>query len=108
MTAAVLAEHLRPGDRIVVGQATAEPVGLVAALLELAPRVGQLKVFCGYSLNPIWKGEVPDGLRVSTYCGLGSMGTLVARSRAHVIPFSMSQLSSALRSEERRVGKECA
>ena len=96
MTASVLAEHLRPGDRIVVGQATAEPVGLVAALLELAPRVGQLKVFCGYSLNPIWKGEVPDGLRVSTYCGLGSMGTLVARSRAHVIPFSMSQLSSAL------------
>ena len=98
MTAAVLAEHLRPGDRIVVGQATAEPVGLVAALLELAPRVGQLKVFCGYSLNPIWRGEVPDGLRVSTYCGLGSMGTLVARSRAHVIPFSMSQLSSALSS----------
>ena len=98
MTAAVLAEHLRPGDRIVVGQATGEPVGLVAALLELAPRVGQLKVFCGYSLNPIWRGEVPDGLRVSTYCGLGSMGTLVARSRAHVIPFSMSQLSSALSS----------
>ena len=96
MTASVLAEHLRPGDRIVVGQATAEPVGLVAALLELAPRVGQLKVFCGYSLNPIWKGEVPDALRVSTYCGLGSMGALIARSRAHVIPFSMSQLSSVL------------
>ena len=39
---------------------------------------------------------MPGELRVSTYCGLGSMGALVARSRAHVIPFSMSQLSSAL------------
>ncbi len=98
MSASVLADHLRPGDRIVVGQATGEPVGLVADLLELAPRFGELKVFCGYSLNPIWKGEVPDALRISTYCGLGSIGSLVARSRARVIPFSMSQLSSALSS----------
>ena len=96
MSASVLAEYLRPGDRIVVGQATGEPVGLIAALLEIAPRFEQLKVFCGFSLNPVWKGEVPGELRVSTYCGLGSMGVLVARSRAHVIPFSMSQLSSAL------------
>lgn len=98
MSASVLAEHLRPGDRIVVGQGTGEPVGLVAALLELAPRVGELKVFCGYSLNPAWKGELPDTVRVSTYCGLGSMGALVARAQAHVMPFSMSQLSSALSS----------
>ena len=98
MSASVLAEHLRPGDRIVVGQATGEPVGLVADLFALAPRVGELKVFCGYSLNPVWKGQVPDGLRISTYCGLGSIGSLVARSRARVIPFSMSQLSSALSS----------
>ena len=41
---------------------------------------------------------MPDGLRVTTYCGLGSMGALVKRSRAQVIPFSMSQLSSALSS----------
>ena len=94
---------MRPGDRIVVGQAAGEPVGLIAALLELAPRFKQLRVFCGYSLNPAWKGEVPGELRVSTYCGLGSMGSLVARSRAQVIPFSMSQLSSALLSRKMSV-----
>jgi acyl-CoA hydrolase len=87
---------LRPGDRILVGQATSEPAGLVAALMQVAPHFEQLTVFCGFSLNPIWKSGVPDSLRISTYCGLGSMGSLVARSRAHVIPFSMSQLSSAL------------
>ena len=100
MTASILAEYLRPGDRIVVGQAAGEPVGLVAALRELAPRIGQLEVFCGYSLNPIWKGEVPDGLRVTTYCGLGAMGPLVARAQARVIPFAMSQLSAALSSRK--------
>lgn len=99
MAASVLAEHLRPGDRILVGQATGEPAGLVAALFELAPRVGPLEVFCGLSLNPAWEGEVPDALRVSTYCGLGTMRELVARSRARVIPFSMSQLSSVLLSQ---------
>ena len=103
MAASVLADHLRPGDRIIIGQATGEPVGLVADLLALAPRFGELKVFCGYSLNPLWNDEVPEGLRISTYCGLGAMGSLVARARAQVIPFSMSQLSAALRSRKMTV-----
>jgi acyl-CoA hydrolase len=94
--ASALAEHLRPGDRIVVGQATSEPTGLVSALFELAPRIGALEVFCGLSLNPAWEDEVPEGLRVSTYCGHGPMRKLLARSRARVIPSSMSQLSSVL------------
>ena len=96
MSASVLAQHLRPGDHIVVGQAASEPVGLVAALFDLAQRLDGLQVFCGFSLNAAWKDQVPDALRVTTYCGLGAIGALVARSRARVIPFSMSQLSSAL------------
>ncbi len=94
----ILAEHLRPSDNIMIGQATGEPVGLVAELFSLAPRFAPINVFCGFSLNPIWKGDVPDALRVSTYCGLGAIGSLVAQSRARVIPFSMSQLSSTLAS----------
>ena len=46
---------------------------------------------------------MPDGLRVTTYCGLDAIGALVARSRARVIPFSMSQLSSALSSRTMKV-----
>jgi acyl-CoA hydrolase len=95
---ALLAECLRPGDRIMVGQATGEPIGLVADLFELAPRLGVLDVFCGFSLNPAWGDEVPDALRVTTYCGLGSVGTLVARGRARVVPSSLSQLSAQIAS----------
>lgn len=96
MPASVLAEHLRPGERIVVGQATSEPARLVQALFELAPRIAGLEVFCGYSLNPGWRGDVPDALHIATYCGTGAIGGLVAQGRARVIPFSMSQLTVAL------------
>ncbi len=95
----VLMDHLRPGDRVIVGQATAEPIGLVTALFDVAPRLARLSVFCGFSHNPAWKSGVPADLAVTTYCGLGAMGPLLARDGARVIPFSMSQLSAALVSQ---------
>lgn len=96
MSASVLADVLRPGDHVVVGQATSEPVGLVEDLFTAAAHIDNLSVFSGFSLNPAWKGAVPDALRITTYCGLGSMGALTRRGRAKVIPFAMSQLSAAL------------
>lgn len=96
MSASMLAEILRPGDRVVVGQATSEPVGLVQDLFAVAAHIEDLSVFCGFSLNPAWNGAVPDALRITTYCGLGSMGALTRHGRAKVIPFAMSQLSAAL------------
>lgn len=94
MTAAILADYLRPGDRIVIGQATGEPAGLDAALFEMAPRMGAIEVFCGLSLNPAWQGTPPDALRVSTYCGMGTLAGLVARGRARVTPCALSQLTT--------------
>ena len=52
MNRSVLAHHLRRGDHVVVGQATGEPTGLVDELFALAAGLGQLSVFCGFSLNP--------------------------------------------------------
>lgn len=100
MTNTALADVLRPGDHILVAQATGEPVGLVAELFDLAPRLGTLNVFCGLSLNPVWGGDVPDAVRVSTYCGLGTVGKLVARQRARVVPASLPQLSSFIASRK--------
>ena len=94
MASSVLSHYLRPGDRIVLGQATGEPVGLVAELFEIAPSLGTVDVFCGLSLNTAWGGPVPDAIRVTTYCGLGSIRRLVAGGRARVVPASLSQLSS--------------
>lgn len=100
MARSLLSEHLRPGDRIVIGQAAGEPLGLVSELFDLAPGFGRLQVFCGLSLNPAWGGDVPDALAVTTYCGVGSMGRLVAKGRARVVPASLSHLSSLIASRK--------
>jgi acyl-CoA hydrolase len=100
MATSMLADCLRPGDRVLIGQACGEPVGLVEDLFEQAARLGHLNVFCGYSLNPAWENHVPDSLRVTTYCGLGTMGKLLARQGARLVPSSLSQLSAQLRSRK--------
>lgn len=93
MNRSILAEHLRRGDHVVVGQATGEPTGLVSELFALAAGLGQLNVFCGYSLNPAWEAPIDASLRVTTYCGLGSIRHIVKRGAARVIPAQLSQLT---------------
>ena len=94
MDHSVLAHHLRRGDHVVVGQTTGEPPGLVDELFALAAGLGQLNVFCGYSLNPAWAAPIDAALRVTTYCGLGSVRHIVGRGAARVIPAQLSQLAS--------------
>ncbi len=94
MTRSVLAQHVRCGDHVVVGQTTGEPLGLVAELFALAAGLGQVNVFCGYSLNPAWGAPINPALRVTTYCGLGSIRHLVGCGAARVIPAQLSQLAS--------------
>ena len=94
MNRSVLAQHLRCGDHVVVGQTTGEPPGLVDELFALAAGLGQVNVFCGYSLNPAWGDAINAALRVTTYCGLGSIRHIVARGTARVIPAQLSQLAS--------------
>jgi len=100
MSAATLAGVLRPGDRVFVGQAAGEPAGLVQALFELAPRIPDMEVFCGLSLNPAWGGDIPAALRVATYCGMGTVSALVARGRARVLPLALSQLTALIESRK--------
>lgn len=94
MDRSVLAQHLRRGDHVVVGQATGEPPGLVGELFALAAGLGEVNVFCGYSLNPAWGDPIDAALRVTTYCGLGSIRHIVGRGAARVIPAQLSQLAS--------------
>lgn len=98
MPRVTLADCLCPGDRIVVGQACSEPLGLVGQLFALPPPLDPLQVYCGLSFNPVWAGELPKALRLTTYCGLGTIGKAVARARARVVPTSLSQLSAQIAS----------
>jgi len=103
MTRSDLSEILRPGDRVFVGQATGEPAGLVRDLFDLASRIPDMEVFCGLSLNPAWSGEVPETLRMATYCGMGTISRQVASGRARVLPCALSQLTALIESRKLKV-----
>jgi acyl-CoA hydrolase len=98
VTSSALSAYLRPGDTVVVGQATAEPRGLVRDLFELAPRLGHLGAFCGFSLNDDWGAAPADHLAVSSYCGQGSVRGLAARNALSIVPCHYSQLPLLFRS----------
>ncbi len=81
-----LAAWLRPGDGIVVGNLSAEPVELVRAVWRSG--VPDLEVFLGMSLHD-HAPEVPEGFTVRSYGGLGKTGRI---GGLEVVPTNYSAL----------------
>jgi acyl-CoA hydrolase len=90
-----IASFIRPGDRIVVGQCTAEPLTLTEALAAAAPAIGPVDVFLGTGFSRTFGPDADANLRFSAY---GATGTNVALSRAgrlDVLPMHYSALAEA-------------
>lgn len=98
MNSSILADHLRPGDTVVIGQATSEPRGLVRDLFDIARTLDSVNAFCGFSLNPEWKEAASTKLRVSSYCGQGMIRHLATQGTLRLVPCHLSQLPSYFRS----------
>src|SRR3954447_2223251 len=79
-----LAPWVRPGAGVVWGQACAEPVVLVDALLGAAP--ADVSAFVGLSWREL---AIPDGMRVVSYGALGKLGRL---PELEVVPCHYSAL----------------
>jgi acyl-CoA hydrolase len=83
-----LTPFIAPGDGIVFGQACAEPIALVDAVLEQAPAIGRLRMFAG----PTWRSslsEHPPEVEVISY---GALGQLRRVRDLQIVPARMSQL----------------
>jgi acyl-CoA hydrolase len=96
-----IASFIRPGDRIVVGQCTAEPLTLTEALVAASPAIGPLDVFLGTGFSRTFGPDANAHLRFSAY---GATGTNVALSRAgrlDVLPMHYSALAEAYASGAR-------
>lgn len=96
LTAATLdlARLIRPGDHIVVGQGTAEPQTLTAALVEQRARIGRTQVFLGPVFSSTWQPEHADHLSFSSYGGFG--GNLARAGMLDILPSHVSQLPHLL------------
>ena len=83
---------LRPGDGVWWGQGSAEPQPLVDGLLDAVPRVGPIRAFSGLTWNERLAGDLPDGLTVLSYGGLGQLRHLSRAGRLEVLPCHYSAL----------------
>lgn len=97
-----LARFIKPGDVVVCGQDSGEPLTLTQALIAQQPRIGALSAFVGFSITDTFDPQAAPDI---AYTGFGAMGTLAKLSRAgriDVRPCHYSQLPELFTSERWR------
>lgn len=77
-----LAALVRPGDRIMWGQGTAEPRTLTEALVDQRGRLGGVEVLLGVSFSDTFQPEHADAI---TFTGFGGFGTNARLGKAGVL-----------------------
>ncbi|MGH8994571.1 MAG: acetyl-CoA hydrolase/transferase family protein [Acidimicrobiales bacterium] len=87
-----VAAFLHPGIGVWWGQGSAEPEPLVNALLDCVEESGPVRAFCGLTWNERLSGELPEGLTVLSYGGLGQLRTLSRRGQLDVVPCHYSAI----------------
>jgi acyl-CoA hydrolase len=91
-----ITEHLKSGDTVLIGQATAEPPVLVEAFIEAAQRIDGLTALCGYTLSDAWTRVREGHPYVKTYAAHGALRALVSARLADVMPVHYSQMEQLI------------
>lgn len=90
-----LAEFVRPGDQIVVGQGTAEPLTLTETLVGQRHILPCTTLFLGALFSKTFPPDGTDGLAFAGYGAIGNAARLAAAGRLDVVPTSYRQLPDA-------------
>jgi acyl-CoA hydrolase len=85
-------DHIKPGDTVLIGQATAEPPGLVRHLIAAAEQVDDITAFCGYTLSDEWNAVAETGLTVKAYAAHGALRRLGKIGKLDVLPWHLSSV----------------
>lgn len=92
-----LAGFIRPGDRVVVGQVSAEPQTLVAALPAAFAEVGAFETFLGTVVSGSFDAA-PAGMRFAGYGAMGKASRLARRGQLDVWPLHYGALEAGFAS----------
>jgi acyl-CoA hydrolase len=87
-----LSPFVRPGTGIWWSQASAEPTGLVHALLDQADRLGGVRAFCGMTWDERLTTDLPESVTLMSYGALGALRTLSRAGRLQVVACNYSGL----------------
>jgi acyl-CoA hydrolase len=91
-----LADHIRPGDMIVWGQASSEPVALMELLIEQRAAIGKVNAFIGLSLTRTLQPEHTDFISLTSYGALGTSSKLAAAGVLSLIPCHYSSIPNLM------------
>jgi acetyl-CoA hydrolase len=92
-----LAGIIRPGDGVIWGQACAEPLTLIEALVAQRAALGPLEVFMGVNWSGTIRPEHADHLRLTAYCGAGHNRKLADAGVLDICPYPYSQIGPLIR-----------
>jgi acyl-CoA hydrolase len=101
-----LGRYLRPGDRILIGQACGEPTNLVEALLAQARGIGPLSAFIATSFSGLFDAAAGEAIAVSSMGAIGALRTLAAAHRLGIVPCHVSQVGPMI--EQGLIGSDVA
>jgi acyl-CoA hydrolase len=87
-----LGRFLRPGDRIVMGQACGEPTTLIEALIAQGRDIGRLSAFIATSFSGLLAPEATKSFSLSSMGAIGALRSLTKAHRLSVIPCHVSQV----------------
>ena len=87
-----LRPYVRPGDRIVWGQACGEPTTLVEALIAQAESIGRLSAFAATSFSGLLSAEAAARISLSSMGAIGALRTVAAAGRLGIVPCHVSQV----------------
>ncbi len=88
-----LSRFLKPGDRVVFGQACGEPTTLVEALIEQGEAIGSLHAFIATSFSGLFTPESARSFRLSSMGAIGALRSMTKANALDVIPVHVSQVA---------------
>jgi acyl-CoA hydrolase len=87
-----LAQFIRRGDRIVMGQACGEPTTLLETLIKQGRHIGELSVFIATSFSGLFTPETADSFALLSMGAIGSLRSMSKANKLSVIPCHVSQV----------------
>jgi acyl-CoA hydrolase len=87
-----LGQFLRPGDRIVMGQACGEPTTLVEALIAQGRDIGELSAFIATSFSGLFTPDTAESFALSSMGAIGALRSMTKAGKLGVIPAHVSQI----------------
>lgn len=89
-----LKAFIRPGDRIVIGQGTAEALTLTEALVAQRATLGPVEIFLGALFSQTFRPDGVDGLRFTGYGAIGGTAKLARAGLFDPLPVAYSRLEA--------------